>query len=294
MPAVSAATQVEKTADPMASAAGGLPAPDGLPPAGELPAADELADRPLAARFGSLNTDSLPRQVARALVGSILVGHFRPGEPLPASGDLAREFGVSRPVVREALKIVSTLGMVESRQGRFSRVSERGSWNDLSAELLSARLETGAIGDVIADVLELRRLIETEAASLAAQRATAADLAAMRAHLDALAASVGDPQAYTVHDVAFHDAILRATHNRLLLQLIDRMREVLVFARTISMTAQPNLLPDSQEGHLVLFEAIASHDPDAARRAMAEHLAWAEQVNVAEYRRTGATQSASA
>jgi DNA-binding FadR family transcriptional regulator len=231
--------------------------------------------------------------VARALVASILVGHFRPGEPLPASGDLAREFGVSRPVIREALKIVSTLGMVESRQGRFSRVSKRESWNDLSAELLSARLETGAIGDVIGDVLELRRLIETEAASLAAQRATEADLGAMRGLLEALAGSVGDPQAYTVHDIAFHDAILRATHNRLLLQLIDRMREVLLVARTISMTAQPDLLPDSQEGHRVLFDAIASHDPEAARRAMTNHLAWAEQVNVAEYRGSLATRPAS-
>jgi DNA-binding FadR family transcriptional regulator len=241
-----------------------------------------------------LNTESLPRQVARALVASILLGHFRPGEPLPASGDLAREFGVSRPVVREALKIVSTLGMVESRQGRFSRVSERGSWNDLSAELLSTRLETGAIGDIIGDVLELRRLIETEAASLAAQRATEADLAAMRGLLEALSGSVGDPEAYTVHDVAFHDAILRATHNRLLLQLIERMREVLLFARTISMTAQPHLLPDSQEGHRVLFDAIAAHDAEAARRAMTDHLAWAEQVNVAEYRGALATRPASA
>ena len=234
--------------------------------------------------FRSLVTQTLPRQVARAIVGSILVGHLQPGEPLPAAGDLAREFEVSRPVVREALKIVATLGMVTSRQGRYSRVTERTAWNDLAPELLATRIEVGAIDDIMADSLELRRVIETEAAALAAERATPDDLAAMRREFEALNQSTGDTQAYTTHDVAFHDAILRATHNRLFLQLIDQMREVLVLTRTVSVTASPDRVPASQQGHGAVFDAISARSPELARQAMADHLGWAERVNVSEYR----------
>lgn len=234
--------------------------------------------------FRSLTAQTLPRQVARALVGSILLGHFRPGDPLPAAGDLAREFQVSRPVVREALKIVATLGMVTTRQGQYSRVTERTGWNDLAPELLATRLAVGAIEDILGDSLELRRVIETEAAALAAERATSEDLDAMRLELEALREAIDDTQAYMTHDIAFHDAILRATHNRLFLQLIEQMREVLVFARTVSVTASADRVPASQHGHEAVFEAIAARTPEQARGAMTEHLSWAERVNVTEYR----------
>lgn len=131
----------------------GAPAP--VPRASDAVAPDAVApDARTRRAFGSLSAQTLPRQVARALVGSMLLGHFKPGDPLPAAADLAREFEVSRPVVREALKIVATLGMVTSRQGRYSRVADRGAWNDLSAELLAARLEVGALDDIMADSLE--------------------------------------------------------------------------------------------------------------------------------------------
>lgn len=237
-----------------------------------------------APRFPSLTAQSLPRQVARAIIGSILLGNFKPGEPLPSADDLAREFEVSRPVVREALKIVATLGMVTNRQGRCSRIAEHAAWNDLAPELLAARLEVGAIDDLVADSLELRRVIETEGAALAAQRASETDLAGMRTEFDILSQLRRDTQEYTLHDVAFHDAVLRATHNRLFLQLIEQMHEVLVLTRTISVTSSPDHLPESQLGHDAIFEAIVAKDPEQARQAMAEHLGWAERVNVSAYR----------
>lgn len=234
--------------------------------------------------FTSAPTQTLPRHVARALVGSILLGNFKPGEQLPAAGELAREFGVSRPVVREALKIVATLGMVTSRQGIYSRVAERAAWNDLAPELIDARLEVGVIDDIVTDSLELRRVIETEAAALAAERATDADLAAMNREFEALSGSSADTQAYTLHDVAFHDAIIRATHNRLFLLLIDQMRELLVLTRTISVTVNADRIRESQEGHRTILEAIRDRSPERARQAMVAHLAWAERVNVNDYR----------
>jgi DNA-binding FadR family transcriptional regulator len=222
--------------------------------------------------------------VAGAIIASILVGHFNPGDELPAAGDLAREFGVSRPVVREALKIVATVGMVASRQGRYSRVAQRMAWKDLAPEILTARLEVGEIEDIMGDALELRRVIETEGAALAAERATNDDLAAMARELDALRLATGDTQEYTAHDVSFHDAILRATHNRLFLQLLEQMVDLLVLSRTVSVTASADGVPQSQVGHEAVFEAIRGRSPERARQAMADHLSWAELVNVAHYR----------
>jgi DNA-binding FadR family transcriptional regulator len=267
------------------SDAAGRPGPRDAPPAPVSRASDAVAPEARTRHaFGSLSAQALPRQVARALVGSMLLGHFKPGDPLPATADLAREFEVSRPVVREALKIVATLGMVTSRQGRYSRVADRAAWNDLSAELLAARLEVGALDDIMADSLELRRVIETEAAALAAERATPEDLDAMRREYEALGRSTADVAAYTAHDIAFHDAILRATHNRLFLQLIAQMRDVLTLTRTISVTPTTVRVPESQEGHASIFEAISAGTPERARQAMEGHLSWAERVNVADYR----------
>lgn len=240
------------------------------------------SEAPPSRSFRSISTETLPRQVARAIVGSILLGRFKPGDELPAAAEFARDFEVSVPVVREALKIIATLGMVTSRQGRYSRVAERDLWNELAPDLVAVRLEVGAVDDILSDSLELRRVIETEAAALAAERATDADRLALRQEYEELSRVTRDTEAYTQHDVAFHDAILRATHNRLLLQLIEQMRDVLVLARTLSVTADADLVPASYRGHGELLAAIEERSPERARRAMADHLGWAERVNVAE------------
>lgn len=242
------------------------------------------ASRRTPVSLGSVASETLPRQIARAIVSSILLGRFNPGDPLPSAGDLAKEFEVSRPVVGEALKIVGTLGMVVSRQGRYSRVADREAWHDLAPDVLAARLDVGALDDILTDSLELRRVIETEAAGLAAERATEEDLAALRREYEALGRATASTDAYTAHDVAFHDAILRATHNRLFLQLIEQMQELLVLTRTVSVTTSPDGARVSQTGHAAVFEAITDRDPDRARAAMSGHLAWAERVNVAHNR----------
>jgi GntR family transcriptional repressor for pyruvate dehydrogenase complex len=245
-------------------------------------------------RFATLNARTLPRQVARAIVRSILEEEFGPGDELPPSGELAAQFSVSRPVIREALNVVATLGMIESRQGRATRVTSRTSWDDLAPELLSVRLEIGALDDILVESLELRRVIETEAAALAALRATEQDVQEMRERFAALDGATDDTQAYMRHDVAFHDAVLRATHNRLFTQLIEQMHELLVLARTVSMTARPQRFPGSQDGHRAVLRAIEAHAPEEARAAMAAHLGWAEKVNVSEYREARGAADASA
>ena len=236
--------------------------------------------------FAPVAAVSLSDRVARAVVASIVRGDVGPGDPLPTSAEMARQFQVSKPVLREALREVATLGLLRSWQGRRTVVAPKSGCHDLAPQVVSVRVEVGAVNDILADALELRRAIEPEAAALAAGRATSADLHTMRRSLEALEATLGDTLSFMSNDIAFHDAILRATNNRLFLQLTDQLREVLAVARASSVTSQPERRRRSQACHWAVFRAIEAGHADEARAAMADHLSWADRVNVAD-RRTG-------
>jgi GntR family transcriptional regulator, transcriptional repressor for pyruvate dehydrogenase complex len=243
------------------------------------------SDQPVArtrAPFESIETETLSRRIGRRLIGDIVSGDFRPGDEIPSEDQLAREFGVSRPVVREAVKHLSVLGLVQSRQGRQSRVAPYESWNHFAPEILAARREAGAVEDVLIELLELRRMVEVEAAALAAARATTDDIEAMTAAIAVLDASVGEPRAFTQADIAFHDAILRATKNHLLPRLFDLLRPLIEFGREISVTTRPHGPTVSQQGHVAVFEAIRAGSPTDARLAMEDHLSWTANLDFGE------------
>jgi DNA-binding FadR family transcriptional regulator len=233
-------------------------------------------------RFRSVSSETLATQVTRQLVLGILRGEFNPGDEIPSEDQLAREFGVSRPVVREAIKHLSVLGLVESRQGRQTRVAPYQSWNHFAPEILSARREIGAVEDVLLELLELRRMIEVEAAALAATRATPLDHAAMEAALEELDRSVDDPGRFTQADIAFHDTILRATRNHLIPRLFDVLRPLLEFGREISVSTRPQGPRVSQAGHRAVYEAIRAGSAAEARRHMEDHLSWTADLDFSE------------
>lgn len=233
-------------------------------------------------RFKSIATETLSGRISRQLIGDILRGEFAAGQEIPAEDQLAEEFGVSRPVVREAVKHLSVLGLVQSRQGRQTRVAPYESWNHFSPEILAARREAGAVEDVLLELLELRRMIELEAAALAATRATPPDIEAMQDALTALDRSLDDPAKFTQGDIEFHDAILRATRNHLVPRLFDLMRPLLEFGREISVSTRPQGPAVSQAGHRAIFEAVRRGSPSEARKAMEEHLSWTANLQLSE------------
>jgi GntR family transcriptional regulator, transcriptional repressor for pyruvate dehydrogenase complex len=242
--------------------------------------------RPGASRarapFESIETETLSRRISRRLIGDIVSGEFKPGEEIPSEEQLAREFGVSRPVVREAVKHLSVLGLVQSRQGRQSRVAPYEAWNHFAPEILSARREAGAVEDVLLELLELRRMIEVQSAALAAARATPEDIGAMTDAIEVLEGVVDDPAAFTQADIAFHDAILRATKNHLLPRLFDLLRPLIEFGREISVSARPHGPAVSQEGHRAVFDAIKAGSPADAMHAMEDHLSWTANLDFEE------------
>ena len=137
----------------------GSTAPLRRQPATALGSAHTVQARPLAA------------QLAHELMSAVLQGGFKPGDTMPSEEALCERFDVSRPVVREAVKTLANVGMVRTRQGQGSVVLTEEHWNELAPELLIARCETGTADEVLAEVIELRGVLEARAAEVAARRA---------------------------------------------------------------------------------------------------------------------------
>lgn len=236
-------------------------------------------------RFTALEADTLASRIARELVRSILLGHFSPGDQLPTEEALCRDFGVSRSVLREAIRTVAALGMVQSRQGRGTVVLPREEWNEFAPEILEARRELNLGDEFLLELLEMRRIVEVEAAALAAERAGQEDLRAMASHLDAMERVGEDLDAFAELDVAFHDRILAASRNRPLLQLLRLVQPTLLAARRVSVSTRPEGVRRSAREHRRIYEAIAARSPSRARAAMARHLSWTANITAASARR---------
>ncbi len=225
-----------------------------------------------------------PRTLARAIVDAlgerIRDGRLAPGDKLPTEAEVMAEFGVSRTVVREALSQLQAGGLVETRHGVGTFVVGAG---DASAFRIEPQ-QLATLRDVIA-VLELRIGVETEAAGLAAQRRSEANLAAMRAALQAFAAAVEEGRDAVAADFQLHSEIARATQNEhfagllatLGAQIIPRAR--LEASGVIDPERQAYLRRVNAE-HESIVDAIAAQDAEAARAAMRTHL-----VNSRERRR---------
>jgi GntR family transcriptional repressor for pyruvate dehydrogenase complex len=236
-------------------------------------------------RFDSVSSQTLSRQISRRLLLSILRGDVEEGAALPSEDELAGQFDVSRPVIREAVRELAVLGLIQSRQGRATRVTPRSSWNHFAPELLAAREELGAVDDILLELLELRRLIEIEAAALAATRATDEDVAAMATSLEQMDNLLSDTDAFTEADIEFHQAMLGATRNHLLTHLIDLIGPLLRFGRKVSVERRPRGTAESQAGHREILAAVRARDADAARDAMRGHLSWTANLDISERER---------
>lgn len=204
-------------------------------------------------------------QVVDELGSRIVGGHLAPGETVNLDG-LEREFGISRTVVREAVKVLETKGLLEARPKRGTVVRPRAEWNLLDPEVVAWCFERGPDPRFLAALNEIRQVIEPAAARLAAERATAGDVASMRAALAALRADRGDIEASTEDDVTLHRAILAAAGNEILIRigsLIEaglRGRDRLAFAHDWET--------DYLERHGDVVEAIAAGDSLRAETAM--------------------------
>jgi DNA-binding FadR family transcriptional regulator len=224
----------------------------------------------------SVQTPRLHEQVVQQLVQRIVGGEFSPGESLPTEPDLAQRFGVSRTVVREAVRVLASKGLVSVRQGSGMWVQPADRWDHLDPLLIFERVRGGGDNALLDELIETRRVLETEIAALAAERRTAEDLRVLEAALDGMERSKEDAEEYTRQDIVFHDAILAAARNRLLREALRPVASALREGRFIAVR-RAGVISRSLPSHRAIHAAIEEQNADQAREAMRKHITQFEE-----------------
>jgi GntR family transcriptional repressor for pyruvate dehydrogenase complex len=213
-------------------------------------------------------TPRLSDVVSERLLAAIHDAKLEPGAKLPSERELGDQFGVSRTVIREAIRHLAARGVLDVRSGSGATV---------------ARIDSSGVTDALALFLgrtgfpdprkihEVRELIETQTARLAAQRATDEHLAEIRRTHERLAQVADDPEAAAEADVAFHRAIARATENELFVVLVDSIGDIMMDIRRATVW-KPGRVQVGIEHHGRILAALESRDVEATVRAMEDHL----------------------
>ena len=210
---------------------------------------------------------TLHAQVAREVGLQILGGELPPGAVLPNEAEWGIRLGVSRTALREAVKVLAAKGLVEVRRKTGTRVRPQHDWNALDPDVLNWLFSGKGFALGIPDLLELRLIIEPAGARLAAERATAEDLAEIEAALNGMEAAIEDSASSVESDLQFHLAILEATHNAFMRPFGALIQEAL--RASFRLTNKDRLaFEKSLRRHRDVFEAVRNGDAEAAEVAM--------------------------
>lgn len=218
----------------------------------------------------SVPPKNINAQLVELLGHRIIQGHYKVGQQLPVEAALCEEFGVSRPIMREATKILSAKGLLASRPRVGTIVRPRNNWNMLDSDVLAWVTESLAPVEFLDMLFEARLSIEPSAAALAAQKATSEDLAAIKSALDDMAQSTC-MEATIEPDIRFHQAIMDATHNDVIRYVGHTLHNALTIS--ISLTNwHPDIHAKSLPRHHAVYAAIAKKLPGEAAAAASELL----------------------
>jgi DNA-binding FadR family transcriptional regulator len=205
----------------------------------------------------------------------IVRGDYLPDEALPTEDLLVEALGVSRTVVREAIKVLAKKNLLEVRTRTGTKVCAADKWNQLDPDILRWRFSGEFDEKLVRDLIDLRQIIEPAAAELAATRATKKQLIKLQATW-ALMSADSAVEEHIKADLAFHVGILEATNNDLLQGLRDSLVGALNFAIHFSTRSKKDGI-SSLELHEAVLQAIVSRDPAGARKSMAAIVSrWAD------------------
>jgi DNA-binding FadR family transcriptional regulator len=218
--------------------------------------------------------------IAHDLATAILSGRYKPGESFEGEIERSEQLKVSRSAYREAVRILIAKGLLESRPKAGTRVTPRERWNLLDPEVLAWMFEGEPDESFIRDLFELRGVIEPAASALAAHRRSEAHLKEMAEALEAMRRhGLSTPEGRAA-DQRFHRAVLAAAGNEALQTLASSVGAAVSW--TTKFKQRRRQLPrDPVPDHVAVYDAIAAHDSEAARRAMADLLRLAlEDMNI--------------
>ena len=218
--------------------------------------------------FQPLDRRKVYEQVAEQLLGQIGSRHVRPGDALPSERELTENFAVGRSSIREALRMLESQGLITSVNGGAFVVADAA--NPLNSSLQLVFALDDATG--VHDLFELRRIIDCEAAALAAERRTDDQLEEMGLAIAAMEETLpAHDEAFVLADLRFHLAIAEATGNRLILYSMQAARDVV--RQALEQVVNVPRSPESAiVEHRAVLEAVTARNPDWARNAMRDHL----------------------
>jgi DNA-binding FadR family transcriptional regulator len=214
---------------------------------------------------GSIN---LTQSLVQKLGSSIVRGDLPAGKSLPIEAELGKKFGASRTVMREAVKILSTKGLIGQRPRVGTYVHTEDKWDLLDAEVLTWILDRHFSHSLVREFLEVRLGIEPAAAALAAVNATAEDKELLREKLEKMKGAMNGHFDPVAADIAFHATILEISHNRFYHQLTPIVETALRFS--IRLTNKTKGAVADYDAHDKVYRAIRNSNPDAAARACRE------------------------
>ena len=218
---------------------------------------------------------TLSNRVTHQIEELIIEGHLQPGDRLPPERELARQFGVSRTVIREAVRALVAKSLLEVQPGSGTIV--RSPTPESVAASMTLLLRTAQPEADYDKVHEVRRLLEVEIAGLAAERRTAEDLEELETILRESSETQDDPDYFPECDVAFHAALAQSTHNELFPLLLDSMVDIMVEVRQLGFQV-PGMPARALRHHQAVFEQVRAGESDEARQAMREHLIESEDT----------------
>ena len=219
------------------------------------------------------------KRVYEDIVGQVQAliqdGLLKPGDRLPSERELAERFQVSRSSLREAIRALELQGLVVSRPGAGTFVSTE------SVETILSIIEGSINGssEYLADIFEVRHLLEPQIAALAAERATRDDIQSMARSLEEQAEQIDRGETGVEGDMAFHFAMARATHNETLVRVMSTIADIVHQSRDQSLQ-NPGRPQRSLASHRRILEMITRGEAEAARPAMEHHLSDVEPPSV--------------
>ena len=231
---------------------------------------NDISPAPTRLAGGRIAKQKTYELVADRLVELISARSLQAGDQLPTERELTETFGVGRSSIREALRMLESQGVIRPGSGGAFAVAEASNPLESSLQLVFALDDRTGIHDLF----ELRRILDCEAAALAAERRSPADLAEMGAAIEAMdgALSVGGrDEAFVQADIRFHLAVAEATGNRLIVYSMQAAREI-VRRALLSIVHVPRSPESAVLEHRAVYEAIETANPDWARTAMRDHL----------------------
>ena len=198
---------------------------------------------------------------------AIVAGRYAVGGSIPPEPVLCEELGVSRTVVRESIKSLVAKGLIHTGPKVGTHVLSADKWNWFDADVIAWQSKAGLTPEFIRDLQDLRRVVEPAAVRFAAMRATPEDIARIEAAYAGMKQAVHQGGDYITFDLRFHQGLLVASHNRMLVQMSKALSALLRTSFELS-TAKENGTRHSLPMHRAVLDAVIAHNPAQAERAI--------------------------